>query len=186
MKVFDDIDFNLYCDCAMKARQIVDSGLSMEIGEEDLTDLIFKMEKEKLEKNEKSDSLLAYDDEIVYIEEVGDKETIDISVSGDNLFYCNGILTKNSFGLPATADLMFAIVSNEQLAELGQYMVKQLKNRYNDVNTNKRFVIGVDKSKMRLYNLESSAQNGIVGGSVTPTPDFRKGGSTDRYGDLIV
>jgi len=92
-----------------------------------------------------------------------------------------------SFGLPATADLMFAIISNEQLAELGQYMVKQLKNRYNDVNTNKKFVIGVDKSRMRLYNLEGSAQNGIVGGSVTPAPTFSNGQcGSGKYGDLIV
>lgn len=92
-----------------------------------------------------------------------------------------------SFGLPATADLMFAIVSNEQLAELGQYMVKQLKNRYNDVNTNKKFVIGVDKSRMRLYNLEGSAQNGIVGGNVTPSPSFNHGQSgSNKYGNLIV
>lgn len=63
-----------------------------------------------------------------------------------------------SFGIAATADLVITIVSNDQLAALGQYMVKQLKNRYNDPNKNRKFLIGVDKTKMRLYNLEASAQ----------------------------
>ena len=69
-----------------------------------------------------------------------------------------------SWGLPATADLMFAVISNEQLSELGQYMVKQLKNRYNDLNLHKKFLIGVDKAKMKLYNLEDSVQSSIIGG----------------------
>jgi len=64
--------------------------------------------------------------------------------------------TSESFGLPATADLMFALISTEELEELGQIMVKQLKNRYNDLNMNKRFVVGVDRSKMRLYDCEQS------------------------------
>lgn len=67
--------------------------------------------------------------------------------------------TSESFGLPATADLMFALISNEELAGLGQIMVKQLKNRYNDPNTDKRFVIGVDRSKMKLYDVDESQQD---------------------------
>ena len=67
-----------------------------------------------------------------------------------------------SWGLPATADLMFAIISNDQLSDLGQYMVKQLKNRYNDLNKHKKFLIGVDKAKMKLFNLENSAQGTIL------------------------
>lgn len=66
-----------------------------------------------------------------------------------------------SWGLPATADLMFAIISTEQLAEMGQYLIKQLKNRYNDMNKPKKFVIGVDKAKMKLFNLEQIAQNTV-------------------------
>jgi len=61
--------------------------------------------------------------------------------------------TSESFGLPATADLMFALISTEELEKLGQFMVKQLKNRYNDPTMHKRFVIGVDRSKMRLYDV---------------------------------
>ena len=70
--------------------------------------------------------------------------------------------TSESFGLPATADLMFALVSTEDMEKLNQIMVKQLKNRYNDPTMNKRFVVGIDRAKMRLYDCEQSAQNDIV------------------------
>ena len=70
--------------------------------------------------------------------------------------------TSESFGLPATADLMFALISSDELEELGQIMVKQLKNRYNDPNYYKRFTVGVDRSKMKLYDIEQSAQLGIA------------------------
>ena len=70
--------------------------------------------------------------------------------------------TSESFGLPATADLMFALISSEELEELGQIMVKQLKNRYNDPTYYKRFTVGVDRSKMKLYDIEQQAQNGIA------------------------
>jgi len=70
--------------------------------------------------------------------------------------------TSESFGLPATADLMFALISTDELEELGQIMVKQLKNRYNDLSINKRFVIGIDRAKMRLYDCEQSAQDDIL------------------------
>ena len=70
--------------------------------------------------------------------------------------------TSESFGLPATADLMFALISTEDLEGLGQIMVKQLKNRYNDLNMFKRFVVGVDRAKMRLYDCEQSAQDDIL------------------------
>ena len=70
--------------------------------------------------------------------------------------------TSESFGLPATADLMFALISTEELEGLNQILVKQLKNRYNDPTMNKRFVIGIDRSKMRLYDCEQSAQEELV------------------------
>ena len=70
--------------------------------------------------------------------------------------------TSESFGLPATADLMFALISTEELEELNQIMVKQLKNRYNDPTIFKRFVIGIDRSKMRLYDVEQKAQDDIL------------------------
>lgn len=70
--------------------------------------------------------------------------------------------TSESFGLPATADFMFALTTSEELEELGQIMVKQLKNRYNDPSVNRRFVLGVDRSKMRLFDVEQSAQDDIM------------------------
>ena len=70
--------------------------------------------------------------------------------------------TSESFGLPATADLMFALISTEELEGLGQILVKQLKNRYNDPTIHKRFVVGIDRAKMRLYDCEQSAQQDIL------------------------
>jgi hypothetical protein len=111
---------------------------------------------------------------IIKIEELDEREMIDIEVSGNHLFYANAILTHNSnsdvdltdtsesFGLPATADLMFALISTEDLEQMGQIMVKQLKNRYNDPTMNKRFVVGIDRAKMRLFDVEQSAQQDIL------------------------
>ena len=78
--------------------------------------------------------------------------------------------TSESFGLPATADLMFALISTEELEELGQIMVKQLKNRYNDPTKYKRFVVGIDRSRMKLYDVEESAQQDLVSDSVPDKP----------------
>jgi replicative DNA helicase len=77
--------------------------------------------------------------------------------------------TSESFGLPATADLMFALISSEELEALGQIMVKQLKNRYSDPTAHKRFVLGVDRSKMKLYDVEQDAQSGLADAGHNPT-----------------
>ena len=94
--------------------------------------------------------------------------------------YCNSDVgledTSESFGLPATADLMFALISTEELEKLGQMMVKQLKNRYNDPTSNKRFVIGVDRSKMRLYDVDETEQNLMS----DDTPVFDKSAAGSR------
>jgi len=83
--------------------------------------------------------------------------------------------TSESFGLPATADLMFALISTEELEGLNQLMIKQLKNRYNDLGTNKRFVVGIDRSKMKLYDCEQEAQSDINDSGQDDTPGFDKG-----------
>ena len=75
--------------------------------------------------------------------------------------------TSESFGLPATADLMFALISNEELDELNQIAVKQLKNRYNDPSVNKRFVIGIDRAKMKLYDIDISEQQSLADSNQT-------------------
>jgi len=95
--------------------------------------------------------------------------------------------TSESFGLPATADFMFALMSNEELESLGQMKVKQLKNRYNDPSMNRAFIVGVDRSKMRLYDVENTAQN-IVDSNQTkekenyPTPEQ----AYDKFSDFKV
>jgi len=90
--------------------------------------------------------------------------------------------TSESFGLPATADLMFALISNDELTNLGQIMVKQLKNRYNDPNKDKRFVIGVDRSKMKLYDLDESEQT-LVDDDI---PVFDKSASGEKLKNIKV
>tara|TARA_B100001248_G_scaffold9854_1_gene6487 strand:+ start:8043 stop:9410 length:1368 start_codon:yes stop_codon:yes gene_type:complete len=87
--------------------------------------------------------------------------------------------TSESFGLPATADLMFALITTEELEQQGQFMVKQLKNRYNDPTLHKRFVVGVDRSKMRLYDVEENQQT-----LSDDTPVFDKTETGKRFKDF--
>jgi len=96
--------------------------------------------------------------------------------------------TSESFGLPATADLMFALISTEELEELGQLMVKQLKNRYNDPTKYKRFVVGVDRSRMKLYDVEESAQSDIMSDMIPDKPinKFGERESNDSFADFKV
>lgn len=91
--------------------------------------------------------------------------------------------TSESFGLPATADFMFALISTEQLESLGQIMVKQLKNRYNDPTANKRFVVGVDRAKMKLYDVEASAQEDIADSGQVQIPN-RSNDKKDKFKSL--
>ena len=86
--------------------------------------------------------------------------------------------TSESFGLPATADFMFAIISNEELEALNQIVVKQLKNRYNDPTVNKRFVVGIDRSKMKLYDVENKEQDDLVDSNQEPVFDTTSFGKT--------
>ena len=96
--------------------------------------------------------------------------------------------TSESFGLPATADLMFALISTEELDDLGQIMVKQLKNRYNDLTKYKRFVIGIDRSRMKLYDVEESAQTDIMSDMIPDKPinNFGNRDSKDTFTDFKI
>ena len=87
--------------------------------------------------------------------------------------------TSESFGLPATADLMFALVSSEELEQQGQIMVKQLKNRYNDPNKHKRFILNIDRSRMRLFDAEAQDHD-----LVQDTPAFDNGEIAERFADF--
>lgn len=80
--------------------------------------------------------------------------------------------TSESFGLPATADFMFAIISTEELEQIGQLLIKQLKNRYGDLSSNRSFVIGVDRAKMRLYDSEKNSQSSLSDKSVMDNSNF--------------
>jgi replicative DNA helicase len=90
--------------------------------------------------------------------------------------------TSESFGLPATADLMIALISNEELDGMNQIMIKQLKNRYNDPNIHKRFCIGVDRSKMKLFDIDQSEQENIVDDG----PVFDKSAAGERLKGIKV
>ena len=97
--------------------------------------------------------------------------------------------TSESFGLPATADFMFALISNEEMEELGQILVKQLKNRYNDPTMNKRFVIGIDRSKMLLYDVQIKEQDDLVDSGQEPVFDKTSFGTKfkdNKYEDFKV
>lgn len=110
---------------------------------------------------------------IIKIEELDEMECVDIEVSGNHLFFANNILTHNSnsdieltdtsesMGLVHTADLMLALIRTEELDEINQILIKQLKNRYADTAINKRFVVGINRSRMKLFDLEKSAQTSI-------------------------
>ena len=90
--------------------------------------------------------------------------------------------TSESFGLPATADFMFALISNEELEALGQMKIKQLKNRYNDPSINRAFIVGVDRAKMRLYDVSNNAQN-IVDSNQKEIPMKT---SYDKFSDFKI
>ena len=99
--------------------------------------------------------------------------------------------TSESFGLPATADFMFALISNEELEELNQIKVKQLKNRYNDPAVNRAFIIGVDRSKMRLYDAEQSAQQIVDSNQESPDKIEKSSGpqpaeAYDKFSDFKI
>lgn len=97
--------------------------------------------------------------------------------------------TSESFGLPATADLMFALITSEELEELDQMVVKQLKNRYNDPTIFKRFVIGVDRSRMKLYDCEQDAQEELVDSGMNvddDTPVFDRNRGAEKFQDFNV
>ena len=160
--------FKLYQKVTSKAKELVGS-----ITEKKISALMYGRKKIISEEDIPKGEWYMWE-KITNIEEVGDVDMIDIEVSGNHLFYANDILTHNSnsdvgledtsesFGLPATVDFMFALISTEELEAVNQIMVKQLKNRYSDPGYYRRFVVGIDRSKMRLYDVEDDAQESII------------------------
>jgi len=126
---------------------------------------------------------MIFNDEIIEIIEFKEEDTIDIEVSGNHLFFANGILTHNSaydtgdvdltntsesMGLVFTSDCILGLISTEELESMGQIMVKQLKNRWNDLGYYRRFIVGIDRSKMKLYDVEKGGQDNIYNEDVKP------------------
>lgn len=102
---------------------------------------------------------MKFNDEIVSIEILNEEEMIDIEVSGDHLFYGDGILVSNSIGIPGVCDFMAAVTRNEQMDGMGQLQWKQLKNRYRNMVYRPRFIIGCELEQQLLFDVADSEQN---------------------------
>lgn len=142
---------------------------------EEFAELLFELYMDKAQVDAKTDTFIEYDDEIVSITELEEEEeTMDITVSKDSLFYANGILTKNSFALPATLDWFAAIVTNDELMAMGRQMICLLKTRYGDKSNKRNQIVGVDFPKMRYYDIETSDTTKEVVQAVSHKPEFAK------------
>lgn len=174
--------------CFLKAQHMILNNMTKDMDIFELTDLLINIELEKEEKQRIEDSKIDYNDEIIEIEELGELETVDISVTGDQLFYCNNILTKNSMGITHTADAIFGLISNEELEERKQLMIKQLKNRWGDLSYYKRFMVGIDRAKMKIFDLEEDAQTKVMTETKNTKeqdkPVFDKGSFNDEWSDV--
>lgn len=150
--------------CYVYAQQLYESrhNLGIEIDSVgQLADLIYDMFMDKAKQDHMTDRMIDYNDEIVSIEEDCVTETMDITVSKDSLFYANGILTKNSFGLPATLDWYIAITMDEVLADNKQQMIHLLKTRWGNKSKVKPQIVGIDFDKMRYSDVGISNNNSV-------------------------
>lgn len=155
----------IWTDCLAKARRIFTTNLSSEFKNvidafdndyEKFAEHLYHSTVEREVLSCESDVLIDYNDEITEIIDMEEEfDMIDITVSGANLFYANGILTKNSHGLSMTSDLILAGISTEALEEMQQIKFKQLKNRYCPIDKPKTFIVGLDREHMRLYNVSN-------------------------------
>lgn len=139
-------------------------------------------------------------DTIVQIEELDVDDTIDIEVSGNHLFFANGILTHNqnsdvsltdtadSAGIIHAADLMLALIRTEELDAMGKIMIKQLKNRYSDPGVMTRFLVGIDRSKMKLFDDDEARtlKPDAVAALKSYTPTVRKTETVASADDVIM
>ena len=178
-------DINLYLpfngddrfwNAVVHQAQSIKSRNKYNIDVECLIDAIVKEEFEKAETAMQLEDSLLFDDEIVEIEYIGEMEMMDITVSRDNLFFANDILTKNSFGVPATADYMLAVMRTEEHDDLNQVLCKQIKSRYANKGDKLRFVLGVDQQKQRYYDVE----DGITTPARTEQPASTTVGSSKK------
>lgn len=153
-----------------------------------LTSMLVKLEVEEFRKSKLLDGILPFEDEIISISELGERELMDITVSGNNTFYANGILTKNSHGLAMTVDLLLAMIRSEELDDQNLVMFKQLKNRFSDMAAKLRFVVGIDRSKMLLFNAETEPNMSggkVVSNGSPPTKQQRKEMTDTSTGEIL-
>lgn len=149
----------LYKKCVNDAKYLFDTGNHYGMTIKQIADYLYNEAICKEERDAYHDmKLIEFNDEIVEIEELNERELMDIQVSGDNLFYANGLLTKNSIGLPQTADFMFAITTDEVLQDNDRQMFHLLKTRWGNKSTVKPQLVGIDFSKMRYYDVGSDPQ----------------------------
>lgn len=155
----DDIDGYLL---KLKCRQIAQMYSKIkgnDATEEEIYTSLYNTELYINKKVLETDKLLSYNDEIESIEYLDDEiEMYDISVAGDQLFYANGILTKNSYGLAHTVDFLLGGIETEEHKAQGVQMFKQLKSRYGDKDYYNKFNLGVMKGNQRWVELEESIQ----------------------------
>lgn len=160
VKDFDDYTIQLKCR-ALAQHYASLRGNTATV--EELYDAIYGSEKYNERRYAVTDQLIGYEDEIESIEDLGVVEDMyDISVAGDQLFYANGILTKNSAGLPATADFMLGVIETEMLAQEGVQIFKQIKSRYGDKNMRLRFPMAVNKQRQTWAHIEQDMANQII------------------------
>ena len=126
-----------------------------------IADTIILEEIEKAEQAKLAEQHIDFNDEIESIEILDECELMDITVSRDNLFYANNILTKNSLGVAMTMDFAVALAQTEELMALKQLHGKQLKNRYGNKNDNNKFLLGIDLMLQRIYNVMDSEQKTV-------------------------
>lgn len=141
---------DLYEGCLIKANDILKMDSSIELDIFQIADYLYKEEHNKKEREEYTDQkLIDFNDEVVSIEELDERELMDIAVSGDNLFYANDILTKNSFGLPATLDFFVAVTQDEVLKDNSQQLIHLLKTRWGNKSETRPELVNIDWNKMR-------------------------------------
>lgn len=167
-----DKDLLSYIQCSNQAQIIIDNPNIFKnwnniTDVELLTGILYNLKEEKEEHSVVTDTYIDYNDEIVSIEECNEMELMDITVSGDNLFYINDIVTKNSHGISMTADLMFGFISTPELEQLGHLRVKQLKNRFGNLFAPNSFLIGAHRAKMTLFDVDMP-----MAGSSAPTANI--------------
>lgn len=131
-----------------------------ETSDEKYMEVVAKMFEEQEEKTKISDGLIDYNDEITEIEYLGEKETIDISVTGDSLFYCNSILTKNSIGLAATCDVICSLWQEDEDRELGVINMGMQKNRFGPNFGNAAFRCNYNTLTLKETSTDYFAQDG--------------------------